>query len=90
MGKFYCSKSQKILNCIDPSEDAIIVAKNKLNDLKIVNFEISNVTNSSLKDNSQDFGYCLGVLHHIPNTTKGLEECVKKLKGCSIFNIFIL
>ena len=85
----FIAKKVKKLNCIDPSEDAIIVAKNKLKDLQNCNFEISNVMNTSLKDNSQDFGYCLGVLHHIPNTTKGLEACVKKLKKGAPFLIYL-
>ena len=85
----FIAKKVKKLNCIDPSEDAIIVAKNKLKDLQNCNFEISNVMNTSLKDNSQDFGYCLGVLHHIPDTNKGLESCVKKLKKGAPFLIYL-
>jgi hypothetical protein len=27
-----------------------------------------------------DFGYTLGVLHHVPNTAAGLRACVSKLK----------
>ena len=46
--------------------------------------------NNSLKDNSQDFGYCLGVLHHIPDTYLGLEKCVLKLKkGAPFYYIYI-
>ena len=33
-----------------------------------------------LPDNSMDFGYCLGVLHHLPDPEAGLAACVKKLK----------
>ena len=33
-----------------------------------------------LADSSADFGYSLGVLHHIPDTQKGIIECVRKFK----------
>ena len=35
---------------------------------------------NSLKENSQDFGYSLGVLHHTKDTRQGIKNCVKKLK----------
>ena len=34
-----------------------------------------------IKDNSMDFGYSLGVLHHVPNTALGIKQCVQKLKS---------
>jgi hypothetical protein len=36
-----------------------------------------------------DFGYSLGVLHHIPNTQKGLEDCVKLLKPGAPFLVYL-
>ena len=33
-----------------------------------------------LADASLDFAYCLGVLHHLPDTVAGLRSCVRKLK----------
>ena len=81
----------KTLNCIEPSKKALYVAQKNLEEHKNCEFYNDEVKNCLLKDNSQDFGYCLGVLHHIPDTKKGLEACVKKLKkGRSIFIIFIL
>ena len=35
---------------------------------------------NNIKEKSQDFGYCLVVLHHIPNTYLGIEKCVQNLK----------
>jgi hypothetical protein len=51
----------------------------------LVNFENivfhkTSVDNSGLAEESQDFGYSIGVLHHIPNTDEGLNSCVKLLK----------
>ena len=33
-----------------------------------------------LPDGSADFGYSLGVLHHLPDTQQGIRECARKLK----------
>ncbi len=38
---------------------------------------------------SQDFGYCLGVLHHIPDTAAGMREAVSKLKPGAPFLVYL-
>ena len=67
------------LNCIDPSI-AIHVAKKCLVNFENIVFHKTSVDNSGLAEESQDFGYSIGVLHHIPNTYEGLNSCVKLLK----------
>lgn len=67
------------LNCIDPSI-AIYVAKKCLVNFENIVFHKTSVDNSGLAEESQDFGYSIGVLHHIPNTFEGLNSCVKLLK----------
>ena len=52
-------------------------------------FENSDIFHSSLKKGSQDFGYCLGVLHHIPDTKSGLKVCVEKLKKGAPFLLYL-
>ena len=42
-----------------------------------------------LQDDSCDFGYSLGVLHHIPDTEAGLRECVRKLKPGAPFLLYL-
>jgi len=42
-----------------------------------------------MEDNSMDFGYSLGVLHHIPNTQKGINSCVAKLKPGAPFLLYL-
>ena len=69
----------KTLNCIEPS-DAINVAKKNLINNKNVVFFRETTENCSVNPASQDFGYCLGVLHHIPNTQKALKDCTRLLK----------
>ena len=78
----------KLLNCIEPSK-AINVAKKNLADKKNLCFIKGNVNNSGLKLNSQDFGYCLGVLHHIPDTQGAINSCVKLLRPGAPFLVYI-
>lgn len=67
------------LNCIDPSA-AILVARKYLKDHTNVVFFNTSVDNSGLAPVSQDFGYSLGVLHHVPDTAAAIRSCVKLLK----------
>lgn len=76
------------LYCIDPS-DAINIAKLNLSANKNCIFLNEEVSNNSLEDCSMDFGYSLGVLHHIPNTSKGISDCVKKLKVGAPFLLYL-
>jgi SAM-dependent methyltransferase len=67
------------LHCIDPSE-AIEVARANLAGFPNVEFHSASADEIPLPDNSQDFGYSLGVLHHIPDPQKALTNAVCKLK----------
>ncbi len=67
------------LHCIDPSA-ALEVARRNLAGLENVRFHNASVDAIPLSDGSQDFGYSLGVLHHIPDTLAGLKDCVRRLK----------
>jgi len=77
-----------LLNCIEPS-DAINIARKNLGEFKNVCLIKGDVNNPYLKNASQDFGYSLGVLHHIPDTEKAIEACVKLLKPGAPFLIYI-
>lgn len=68
------------LKCIDPS-NAIEVAKANLRENLNCEFFKAGVDNMPIDDNSMDFGYSLGVLHHVPNTQTAIIDCVKKLKN---------
>lgn len=76
------------LCCIDPSS-AIEVAKQRLSQFDNVTFYKSSVDDNVLPANSQDFGYSLGVLHHLPDTKQGLSECVKMLKPGAPFLVYL-
>lgn len=69
----------KKLICIDPSS-ALDIAKKNLSNLDNCEFHSATVDDMSIDDNSMDFGYSLGVLHHVPNTAMGIKQCVEKLK----------
>lgn len=42
-----------------------------------------------LAEGIQDFGYALGVLHHIPQTEAAIAACVRKLKPRAPFLVYI-
>ncbi len=77
-----------LLNCIEPSS-AIKIAKKNLNKNKNVKFIKSPIEQIKLKPSSQDFGYCLGVLHHIENTQKNLNICTSLLKKNAPFLVYL-
>ncbi len=79
----------KKLNCIDPSLDALNIAKQNLRDYQNIDFYNKSVNDRFLEPNSQDFGYCLGVLHHITETQQGIESCYNILKKNSPFLIYL-
>jgi SAM-dependent methyltransferase len=68
------------LHCIDASADALAVAQKSLAGLPNVSFHAAPLEAMPLPDNSMDFGYSLGVLHHVPDPGAGLAACVRKLK----------
>jgi SAM-dependent methyltransferase len=67
------------LSCIDPSS-AIEIAKKNLSDFDNVYFYKASLDESVLAPSSQDFGYSLGVVHHVPNTAAAIQSCVGLLK----------
>lgn len=77
------------LFCIDASENALEVAKRNLRNEQNCEFYHASVEAIPLKDNSMDFGYSLGVLHHIPDTFSGIKECVSKLKSGAPFLVYL-
>ena len=80
-GRWALSMAPKVgkLHCIDPSS-SIEVARKNLSQLDNCIFHKEGANSMPLSNDSMDFGYSLGVLHHIPNTQEGINECVKKLR----------
>lgn len=78
-----------LLHCIDPAPEALAVAKRRLRDAPNVQFHVASADTIPLADGSQDFGYSLGVLHHVPDTARALADCVRKLKPGAPFLVYI-
>jgi SAM-dependent methyltransferase len=68
------------LHCIDAAPAALAVARQRLAALPNVTIHEASIDALPLTDNSMDFGYSLGVLHHMPDPEAGLAACVQKLK----------
>ena len=68
------------LNCVDPSAKALAVCQKRLGAKPNARFHHASVDAIPLAEASQDFGYSLGVLHHIPDTAAAMADCVRKLK----------
>lgn len=77
------------LYLFDPSSDALEVAKRNLSASENCEFALAGVEDIPLADESCDFGYSLGVLHHIPDTEAGLRSCVSKLKSGAPFLLYL-
>jgi 2-polyprenyl-3-methyl-5-hydroxy-6-metoxy-1,4-benzoquinol methylase len=77
------------LHCIDASEAALDVARHNLTEFKNVSFYLEDLSQLSLPDGSCDFGYSVGVLHHIPDPLVAARECVAKLKPDAPFLVYL-
>ena len=77
------------LHCVDPSAVALESARENLGQFSNCDFECASVSESRISDASQDFGYCLGVLHHIPDTMEGLRACARKLRSGAPFLLYL-
>ncbi len=79
----------KRLFCIDASSEAIKVARENLKSFDNINYQISSVNETGLDSDLFDFGYSLGVLHHLPNTSAAITSCAMLLKKGSPFLLYL-
>lgn len=77
------------LNCIDPAKSALAVARRNLAGCENVTFHQGGVDDPGLGSATQDFGYSLGVLHHIPDTAAALRSCTQLLKPGAPFLLYL-
>jgi len=77
------------LHCIDPSDLALDVARRRLSGKPGALFHQASVDDMPLADGSQDFGYSLGVLHHVPDTASAVAMFVRKLKPGAPFLVYL-
>ena len=78
-----------VLHCIDASPDALAVAMRNLKDFPHCQFHLAAAESIPLAESSADFGFSLGVLHHIPDSQKALNGCVRKLKPGAPFLLYL-
>jgi SAM-dependent methyltransferase len=76
------------LHCIDPSA-ALDVARRNLEGHGNCVFHAAGVGDDILQPCSMDFGYSLGVLHHVPDPHAGIAECAKFLKPGAPFLLYL-
>lgn len=75
----YLSPRVKFIEAIDPSL-AVITASKLLGSHSNIRVSQASISNIPFADNSFDFIFSLGVLHHLPDTQLGLANCVQKLR----------
>ncbi len=86
---YFCAPKVGRLHCVDPAERALEVARRTLEGRGNCQFHQASVDDIPLEDGSMDFGYSLGVLHHVPDTAAGLRDCVSKLKPGAPFLLYL-
>lgn len=77
------------LSLVDPSDDALAVARKNLSNAGNVAFHCTSVDSLSFEEQSLDFAYSLGVLHHVPDTAKAIHSIAKILKPGAPFLIYL-
>ena len=77
----FVSPKVKKLTALDASEKTLSVAKKLLKNQSNINFLKGDVVNLSIKDQSYDFAYSLGVLHHVKDIERALKERIRLQTG---------
>lgn len=76
------------MEAVDPS-GAIFAADKLLGDVRNVRLSQASIETLPFTDESFDFVMSIGVLHHIPDTRKALNDCVKKVKKGGYFFVYL-
>lgn len=84
----YLADKAHLVDSIDPSI-AVYSAARLLQDKPNVRISKASVDNLPFDDESFDFVFSLGVLHHIPDTAKAMRDSVKKLKRGGHFMVYL-
>ena len=84
----FLSKKAGFIEAVDPS-NAILAAAQLLNDVSNLRLTQASIDTLPFKDETFDFAMSIGVLHHIPNTQKAMQDCVKKVKPGGYFYTYL-
>src|SRR5258705_10055556 len=85
--KYLYGRYKRIVG-LDPSK-AIYAADELVGQNDKVELVMASTDNIPFPDGHFDFGYSLGVLHHIPDTRKALNDCTKKVKSGGHFLLYL-
>ena len=77
------------LYVVDPSRKALAVARANLQQFANITAIEAAADDLPLADGSLDFAYCIGVLHHVPDTLGALRSICGKLKPAAPLLIYI-
>src|SRR3954469_14591843 len=77
------------LHCVDASPEALAVARRTLDEQANCEFHVASVDALPFAERSMDFGYSLGVLHHVPDTAAALRSAVRPLKPGAPFLVYL-
>jgi SAM-dependent methyltransferase len=84
----YLSQKAAFIEAVDPSE-AIFAADNLLAGISNVRLTKASIERMPFDDNTFDLAMSVGVLHHIPNTQKAMQDCIKKIKAGGYFYCYL-
>jgi ubiquinone/menaquinone biosynthesis C-methylase UbiE len=68
------------LHLVDASAEALHVTRQALREAHNVSFHLASVDALPFENNSLDFCFSLGVLHHVPDTAAAIRSISEKLK----------
>lgn len=77
------------IHLLDASADALAVARENLAGFTNVSFHLATVDDIPVDDNSLDFAFSLGVLHHVPDTMAAIHAIATKLKVGAPFLVYL-
>jgi ubiquinone/menaquinone biosynthesis C-methylase UbiE len=77
------------LHLVDASHEALDVAKKNLSKFNNCKFHHASVDEMPFDDESLDFAYSLGVLHHVPETGEAINSVAKKIKQKGVLLLYL-
>lgn len=90
-GRWACIVAPRVrrLHLVDPSEEALSVARKNLATENNTCFHQAPVDSLPFKRENLDFAYALGVLHHVPDTRAAIKSVARALKPGAPFLIYL-
>jgi len=85
---YYLSPKVKFIEAIDPS-NAVFSAARLTDGKPNIRVTKAGVDNIPFDDNSFDFIFSLGVLHHLPDTVAALKKIFRKVKPGGYFLVYL-